>query len=103
MLSETTTYGGLNGGAGGVSSFLLPQIHYPQPSQSFFHNHINSFNFNNTTTTTSSTIPSTYSHYIQENQSYPLPLSPSLLKDNGLLQDMVSFQIRKEEPKDELS
>lgn len=105
MLPEPTTYGGLNGGAGGVSSFLLPQIHYPQPSQSFiFHNHINSLNFNNTTTTTtSSTIPSTYSHYIREEQSYPLPLSPSLLKDNGLLQDMVSFQIRKEEPKDELS
>ncbi|GJT77449.1 probable WRKY transcription factor 48 [Tanacetum coccineum] len=102
MLPETATYSGLNGGVNGVSSFLLPQNHYPQPSQSFFHNHINSLNFNNnSTTTTSSTIPSTYSHYMQERQSYPL--SPSLLKDNGLLQDMVSFQIRKEEPKDEPS
>ncbi|XP_071702514.1 probable WRKY transcription factor 48 [Rutidosis leptorrhynchoides] len=94
LLPETAAYGGLNGGSGGVSSFLLPQIHYPQPN--FFtnnNNQTNSFTFNNTNVSSSS---SYLSHYLQERQSYP-----SLDKDHGLLQDMLSFQVRNEEPKEE--
>nr|WCL15207.1 WRKY6772 [Atractylodes chinensis] len=96
ILPETATYGGLNGG--GVSSFLLPQLHCQQPLQPFIRNQTNSFNF-----TTTAINPSSYSHYLQENRSFHSPLESSLLRDHGLLQDMVSFQVRKEEPKEEPS
>lgn len=96
MLLETTTYGGLNGGIGGGGgrSYMFPQYHYQQPPGPFFHNQTNSLSFNNTIT------PSPYSHYLQERQSCPSSsMSSSLFRDRGLLQDMVSFQIRNEEPK----
>ncbi|KAL7596389.1 probable WRKY transcription factor 48 [Lactuca sativa] len=95
MLPETATYGGLGGGGG--SSYILPPFHYQQPLRPFFHNQTNSLSFNNTTT------PSSYSHYLQERQFCPPSMTSSLHRDQGLLQDMVSFQIRKEEPKVEPS
>ncbi|KVD98089.1 hypothetical protein Ccrd_024326 [Cynara cardunculus var. scolymus] len=94
MLPETATYGG----GGGGPSFLLPhQLHYQQPPQlPFFHNQTNSLSFNNNNTTTTTTTTTTYSHnYLQEGRSYPSPL----LRDHGLLQDMVSFQSGKQEPR----
>nr|XP_043608261.1 probable WRKY transcription factor 48 [Erigeron canadensis] len=105
MFSETTTttttYGsGLNGGIGGVSSFLLPQIFYQQqqPSQSFFYNNNHQSSNSSSSSFNASTpmnITSSPSSYLQERQSY--------LQDDGLLQDMFSFQVRKEEPKEEPS
>lgn len=94
MLMETDTYGGLNGRGGGVSSFLLPQQNYQQPQQSFFYNQNNCLRFDNTTASPSLQERQSY----PEKQSYPSPLPSSSLRDHGLLQDMLSFEIRKEEP-----
>ncbi|KAI3506015.1 hypothetical protein L1887_28368 [Cichorium endivia] len=90
IMSEPINYGGLNGCAD--SSYVLPQLHYQQPPQPFFHNQKSSLTFNTIVT------PSTYSHYRQEKQSCPSSMSSSLLRDHGLLQDMVSFQTMKQEP-----
>ncbi|KAI3730129.1 hypothetical protein L6452_18805 [Arctium lappa] len=95
MLPETATY--IN------PSFLLPQLHYQQQSSPLFHNQTNSLSF---TTTTTMNPSSSYSHNydLHEARSFfpsPLESSSSLMRDHGLLQDMVSFQGGKEEPKEE--
>ncbi|KAJ9546387.1 hypothetical protein OSB04_018930 [Centaurea solstitialis] len=101
-LPETATYGSGIGGTGIHSLLLQPQLHYygqqPPPQLPLFHNQTNSLSFN--------TSSSTYSpNNLKEDQSFfPNPLeSFSLLRDHGLLQDMVSFQGGKEEPKQEPS
>ncbi|CAK9145677.1 unnamed protein product [Ilex paraguariensis] len=86
--------GGGGGGGGATSSFFIPQRH-PQQQQSYFHNPTPSLNFG----TTSSSFPS----LLQERKllpSSPSPSPSSLLRDHGLLQDMVPSQMRKE-PKQE--
>ncbi|XP_076930465.1 putative WRKY transcription factor 48 [Bidens hawaiensis] len=86
------TYGGGGGGGGGRGGFLLSQSHYQQP---FFPNHTDSLSFN-----TTNVVPSSDSHnYFQEGQYHP----SSLLRDHGLLQDMLSFQVSKEEAKEQIS
>ncbi|KAI7751364.1 hypothetical protein M8C21_023252, partial [Ambrosia artemisiifolia] len=106
ILSKTATYGGRSGSNDvDISSFLSSQLHYQQPPpQPFFSNQTNHFSFNNTTTTSiSSVVQSLDSHYYQERQDYPSSLaSSSFIRDDGLLQDMLSFQVSKEEPKESL-
>lgn len=103
ILPETANYGGLGGGGGGggggvdamrVSSFLFAQPHYQHQLQPYFHNNQASPSSSLSFTT------STNSHFLQERRFCPSP-SSSLLRDHGLLQDVVPFQIRKEEPKEE--
>lgn len=107
ILPETANYGGFNSGdvgsIGGVSSFLFTQPHYQQlqpPLQPYFHNqtsHSSSLSFSNTNV---SSHISPYSHFLQERRFSPSS-SSSLLRDHGLLQDVVPSQIRKDEPKEE--
>ncbi|KAJ9555095.1 LOW QUALITY PROTEIN: hypothetical protein OSB04_009709 [Centaurea solstitialis] len=116
ILPENTAYGGLisggnggSGGGGGVSSFLFTQPHYQQQQQQqlqpYFHNNqttpsSSSLSFS-TTTNPSVHHPSSFSHFLQERRFCPSPSANSLLRDHGLLQDVVPFQIRKDEPKEE--
>uniref|UniRef100_A0A5B6YKM3 WRKY transcription factor n=1 Tax=Davidia involucrata TaxID=16924 RepID=A0A5B6YKM3_DAVIN len=82
MVPETATFGG---GGGGASSFIIPQPHHyqhqQQQQQPYFYN---SFSTNN----------SSFPTFLQERQFCPSP-SP-LLRDHGLLQDIVPTQMRKE-------
>ncbi|KAI3792252.1 hypothetical protein L2E82_06127 [Cichorium intybus] len=103
ILPETAGFGGLGGGVDGrgVSSFLFAQPHYQQQQlQPYFHNQASPSSSLSFSTTNSSAHPSSYSHFLQERRFCPSP-SSSLLRDHGLLQDVVPFQIRKEEPKEE--
>ncbi|KAL7594300.1 hypothetical protein Lser_V15G27496 [Lactuca serriola] len=102
ILPESAGYGGLGGGDGlGVSSFLFAQPHYQQQQlQPYFHNQTSTSSSLSFSTTNSSAHPSSYSHFLQERRVFPSP-SSSLLRDHGLLQDVVPFQIRKDEPKKE--
>ncbi|XP_076890309.1 putative WRKY transcription factor 48 [Bidens hawaiensis] len=110
ILPETAGYGGSSGGdgvcsGGSVSSFLFTQPYYQHlqpPLQSYnFHNQTtpisSSLSFN---TTNASTHPSSYSHLIQERRFCPSP-SSTLVIDHGLLEDVIPFQIRKDESKDQ--
>lgn len=101
ILPETATYGGFScGGGGGTSSFLFTQPNYQQ-LQPYFNNQASnstSLSFGNTNANAHS---SSYSHYLQERRFSPSPASSSLLRDHGLLQDVIPFQIRKDEPKEE--
>nr|WCL15208.1 WRKY13412 [Atractylodes chinensis] len=111
MLPENTGYGGLSGGdGGGISSFLFTPPHFQQQQlQPYFHNQTapsSSLSFSTSTHTNTSTsaqpTSSSYSHFLQERLFYPQPASSaSSLRDHGLLQDVVPFQIRKDEPKEE--
>ncbi|KAK1436330.1 hypothetical protein QVD17_02109 [Tagetes erecta] len=105
IMPETAGFGGFSSGdTGGVSSFLFTQPYYQQlqPQQPYFQNHTpmpslsNSLSFN---TTNASTHLSSYSNLVQERRFCPSP-SSTLLPDNGLLEDLVPFQIRKDEPKE---
>lgn len=107
ILPENAGYGGLsggNGGGGGVSSFLFTQPHYQQQLhpqlQPYFLNQTAPSSSLSFSTTNTSAHPSSYSHFLQERRFCPSP-SASLLRDHGLLQDVVPFQIRKDEPKEE--
>ncbi|KVH90197.1 DNA-binding WRKY [Cynara cardunculus var. scolymus] len=107
ILPENAGYGGLsggNGGNGGVSSFLFTQPHYQQQLhpqlQPYFHNQTTPSSSLSFSTTNTSAHPSSYSHFLQERRFCPSP-SASLLRDHGLLQDVVPFEIRKDEPKEE--
>nr|GEU86021.1 probable WRKY transcription factor 48 [Tanacetum cinerariifolium] len=101
IFPETATYGGFSGGGGGgISSFLFTQPHYQQ-LQPYFNNQTSnstSLSFSNANANAHS---SSYSHYLQERRFCPSPASSSLVRDHGLLQDVVPFQIRKDEPKEE--
>ncbi|CAL5346836.1 unnamed protein product [Camellia sinensis] len=72
------------GGIGGTSSFVIPQPQF----QPYFHNSIPSLGFTNATN-------SPFPTFFQERQFYP-SLSSSLLRDDGLLQDILPSQVRKE-------
>ncbi|XAR56977.1 hypothetical protein NMG60_11024966 [Bertholletia excelsa] len=90
ILPETTTFSG----GTAASSFLVP----PSSSsllQSYFHNPSPSLGFNPTTS-------SSYPSFLQERIFNPpsSSSSSSLLRDHGLLQDMV-LQVTKEEAKEE--
>lgn len=92
IMPESTGFGGI-----GTSSFVLnpPPHHYyhqqQQQQQSYFHNPTTSLSFS---TTTNPSFPT----FVQERPS--CPSSSSLLRDHGLLQDIVPSQMRKE-PKEE--
>ncbi|XP_076957867.1 putative WRKY transcription factor 48 [Bidens hawaiensis] len=107
ILSETTTgHGGLINGGGGVSSFLLTQPHYQhlQPQLlPYFHNQTiqsSSLSFN---TTNARAHSSSYSHLLQDRRFCPSSSSSAaaLIRDNGLLEDVIPFKFRKDEPKEE--
>ncbi|GKB88075.1 probable WRKY transcription factor 48 [Tanacetum coccineum] len=108
IFPETATYGGFSGGGGGggISSFLFTQPHYQQ-IQPYFNNQTSnstSLSFSNTNANANANAKahsSSYSHYLQERRFCPSPASSSLVRDHGLLQDVVPFQIRKDEPKEE--
>ncbi|KAA8531200.1 hypothetical protein F0562_005886 [Nyssa sinensis] len=89
--------GGGGGGGGGASSFIIPQSHsshyqhqQQQQQQPYFYNHTPSMTF--------STNSSSFPIFLQERQFCPSP--SSMLRDHGLLQDIVPSQMRKE-PKEE--
>nr|XP_043613292.1 probable WRKY transcription factor 48 [Erigeron canadensis] len=111
MPPESGGYGCFSSGGnnGGLSSFLFTQPHY-QPYTTFHSqtsSSSNSLNFNNNTNNASSTTahPSpAYSQFFQERRFCPPPsssTSSSLVRDHGLLQDVVPSQIRKDDPKEE--
>ncbi|KAL6952526.1 hypothetical protein U1Q18_015854 [Sarracenia purpurea var. burkii] len=92
---ESAVYGGVGGGA---SSFVIPQPHhhhYQQQEQQ-------PYNFHNQTTPSLSfsTSNSSFPSFLQERRFCPSSSSSSLLRDHGLLQDIVPSQVRKE-PKEE--
>ncbi|XP_076929317.1 putative WRKY transcription factor 48 [Bidens hawaiensis] len=112
ILPETAGYGGFRGGdvvgsgGGSVSSFLFTQPYYqhlqPPPQSYNFHNQTtplisSSLSFN---TTNASTQLSSYSHLVQETRFCPSP-SSTLVIDHGLLEDVIPFQIRKDESKEQ--
>ncbi|XP_076902778.1 putative WRKY transcription factor 48 [Bidens hawaiensis] len=104
ILSETTGHGGFSGGGGGgVSSFLLTQPHYQhlQPQLlPYFHNQtIPSSSLSFSPTNGASAHSSSYSHLLQERRF--CPSSSALIRDNGLLEDVIPFKFRKDEPKEE--
>ncbi|CAL5337983.1 hypothetical protein CsSME_00021347 [Camellia sinensis var. sinensis] len=95
IMPESAIFGGSCGGGGG-SSFVIPQPHHYQHhhhQQPYFHNPTPTLNFS-TTTATNSSFPS----FLQERRFCPSP--SSLLRDHGLLQDILPSQVRKE-PKEE--
>ncbi|XP_052206351.1 probable WRKY transcription factor 48 [Diospyros lotus] len=87
ILPEAAGFGG-----GGASSFAIPQPHYQQQQQPYFHNPTPSLSFATTTTN------SRYANFLQERRFCPSP--SSLLRDHGLLQDIVPSMAQKE-PKEE--
>ncbi|XP_059645987.1 probable WRKY transcription factor 48 [Cornus florida] len=92
IMPESATFSG--GFGGGASSFVIPQLHNQQlqhQQQPYFHNPTPSLSF-------SSTMNSSFPNFLQERQFCPSP--STLLRDHGLLQDIVPSQIRKE-PKEE--
>ncbi|KAJ0940648.1 putative transcription factor WRKY family [Helianthus annuus] len=97
ILSETTNHGG------GVSSFRFTQPHYQhrQPQLlPYFQNQTtqsSSLGFN---TTNASAHPSSYSHPLQERRFCPSS-SSTLLRDHGLLEDVIQFQFQNDKPKEE--
>lgn len=106
VIPETAAYGAFSGGdstGGGVSSFLFAQPYYQQlQPQPYFQNHTpisssNSLSFNPTNASTH--LSSSYSNLVQERRFCPSP-SSTLVPDHGLLEDLVPFQIRKDEPKE---
>ncbi|KAK9079556.1 hypothetical protein SSX86_001228 [Deinandra increscens subsp. villosa] len=108
ILPETRSYGGFStgdhgGGVNSVSSYLFTQPYYQnlQPQlPTYFHNQntpsSSSLSFN---TTNATTHLSSYSH-LQERRFCPSP-SSTLVTDHGLLEDLVPFQIRKDDPKEQ--
>ncbi|XP_071708528.1 probable WRKY transcription factor 48 [Rutidosis leptorrhynchoides] len=105
IMPEPASYGGFNGGINGILSsfqFTQPQYQHLQPQlQPFTYNltsNASSLSFN---TTNASVNTSSYSNLIQERRFAPSS-SSALLRDNdGLLEDVVPSQIRKDEPKEE--
>lgn len=88
-ISSETGFGSAN-----LSSFVVPQPHHFQHQQqqqhSYLYNSMPPLNF------TSSTNSSSFPSFLQERiLSYPSPAA-SWLKDNGLLQDLVPSDMRKE-------
>ncbi|KAL8245010.1 hypothetical protein R6Q59_011268 [Mikania micrantha] len=104
--AETTGYGGFTGGdyggGGGVSSinlFAQPYYQHLQPQlQQYFHNQTAPTSSRSFNITNGSPHLSTYSQLLQERRFCPSP-SSTLLADHGLLEDVVPFKIRKDEPK----
>ncbi|KAM0045687.1 putative transcription factor WRKY family [Helianthus debilis subsp. tardiflorus] len=111
ILPETPSYGGFSGGDGGggggglsnVSSFLFTQPYYQhlQPQlQPYFHNQTTPSSSLSFSTTNTSPLLSSYSHILQERRFCP-SRSSTLVTDHGLLEDVIPFQIRKDEPKEQ--
>ncbi|KAI7749730.1 hypothetical protein M8C21_028427, partial [Ambrosia artemisiifolia] len=105
ILSEPTGHGGFSGGGScsGITSFLFTQPHnqHLQPQLlPYFHNHTipsSSLGFN---TTNASAHPSSFSRLLQDRQFCPSS-SSTLLRDHGLLEDVIQFQFQKDKPKEE--
>ncbi|CAK9187625.1 unnamed protein product [Ilex paraguariensis] len=98
ILPETAGFGGGGGGGVGNSSFVIPQSHYQhhvqqqqqRRQQSYLHNSTPSLTFGTTNFSSPSLLQERrISHY-----------TSSLLRDHGLLQDMVQSQMQME-PKQE--
>lgn len=107
MSPETSSFGGggggsIGGGVGGggaaAAPFLLQQIQYPLQQRHFLQQQEDptpppTLSFNNTTTS--------FSHFPQERRRFsPSQYSSSLLRDDGLLQDILPSMMLKD-PKQE--
>lgn len=94
IMPETATFGvggGSGGGGGGTSSYIIPPVqHYQQQRRSYYHSLMAppSMNFSNN--------PNSSFHRERAFR----PSSSSLIRDDGLLQDMVPSQMLKD-PKEE--
>ncbi|KAI3823577.1 hypothetical protein L1987_05016 [Smallanthus sonchifolius] len=104
ILPEATGYGGFSGGVGSVSSFLFTQPYYQnlQPQiLPYFPNQTTPSSSLSFSTTNASAHQSSYSHLLQERRFCPSPSSTILVRDHGLLEDVIPFQFRKDEPKEQ--
>lgn len=92
ILPETTTFGvSRGGGGGGTSPYIIPQVqHYQQQRRPYFHNLMTPPLMNFSTNFNSSFHPE---------RSFR-PSSSSLVRDAGLLQDMVPSLMLKD-PREE--
>ncbi|KAK9288356.1 hypothetical protein L1049_016809 [Liquidambar formosana] len=81
------------GSFGSNSSFIMPQPHYHQQHQPHY------LYSNSSPSLNLASINSSFPTFLQERRSCPSPAA-SWLRDNGLLQDIVPSQMRKE-PKEE--
>ncbi|OMO58474.1 DNA-binding WRKY [Corchorus olitorius] len=87
----------------GAPSFVVPQPQYlhPQQQQPYIYTSSPSLNITTTTTTTSTSttsssfINSSFPAFLQERRFMTIPSAASLLRDDGLLQDIVPSQMRK--------
>ncbi|KAD5508396.1 hypothetical protein E3N88_16099 [Mikania micrantha] len=105
ILPETTGYGGFIGsGCGGVSSLLFTQSHYQslQPQlPPYFPNQTtpsSSLRFSNTINASAN--QSIYSDSLQERRVSPSS-SSTLVRDHGLLEDVIPIQFRKDKPEEQ--
>ncbi|KAL2534732.1 putative WRKY transcription factor 23 [Abeliophyllum distichum] len=97
IMPETTNFGGNRGGTGGgggggggggTSSYIIPQVqHYQQQQRPYFHSLMKPPLMNFCTNSISN------SSFHQERTFHP---SSSLVRDDGLLQDMVPPQMLKD-------
>ncbi|GAV71697.1 WRKY domain-containing protein [Cephalotus follicularis] len=90
-------------GAAASTSFVVPQPQYLQQQQQpylYTSSSTPSLNINSATTNANTGFNSSFPTFLQERRFRPSPAS--LLRDNGLLQDLVPSQMRKE-PKMELN
>ncbi|KAI8565970.1 hypothetical protein RHMOL_Rhmol02G0002800 [Rhododendron molle] len=84
IMPETAAFGG--GVGGGASSFIFPTPHYQQqPPYIQNQTPTTSLSFSTTTNTSSSSFPT----FFQDRRFCPSSSSDSLLRDHGLLQDMI--------------
>lgn len=115
IIPETSAFGGIAGGGSGTlgggatnsSPYIVPQTHYQQilmqqQQNPYLYNNptLSSFNFRATNISTTSTNPVSFPNlFLQDRRFSPNP--SALLRDQGLLQDMVPSQMRVEKKEDQ--